>query len=248
MASRPGLALPFVLACTTACAESVRVPLAVPFPVVGGARPAHPQGLQLLLAFGDGVWGQEQERAEMAGGGFGFSLADRVEAHYAAYQSTRTVRDSYGNDHAGEATRGLRAKVRAADFLGGRAALGVQVSRTSGRRRDDPVQDDRVAAFDAAFPLEIYPRSGPLPDHRLGLYAAPRIVVESFENRTAGLEGSGTLLAAVVGVAFRTRYVGLALEANVARTPGMRLGAWSVGPGWIFLPMAALQGTVPLPR
>ena len=67
-----------LLAGAPSCVETVRVPLAVPLPAVGGSRPATPQGLQFIGEFGDGLWGQEQERAEMAGGGVGFAMPGPV--------------------------------------------------------------------------------------------------------------------------------------------------------------------------
>jgi hypothetical protein len=44
-----------LLAGTASCAPSVKVPLAVPLPPVGGSRPATPSGLMLFSGFGDGV-------------------------------------------------------------------------------------------------------------------------------------------------------------------------------------------------
>ncbi len=68
-----------LLAGTSSCAAPPRrLPLAVPLPAVSGSRPATPQGLWAFAEFGDGVWGQEQERVEMAGVGVGFSLRDRI--------------------------------------------------------------------------------------------------------------------------------------------------------------------------
>jgi integrase len=46
--------------------------------------------LELIGEFGDGVWGQEQERVEVGGGGFAFSLRDRVEFSFLAYSPTNT--------------------------------------------------------------------------------------------------------------------------------------------------------------
>ena len=58
------------LAGTSSCGSAPRrVPLPVPFSAVGGSRPATPQGVQAFGEFGDGVWGQEQERVEIGGGG-----------------------------------------------------------------------------------------------------------------------------------------------------------------------------------
>ena len=130
----PRTALACLLATTASCTTVVRVPLAVPLPSVGGSRPATPQGLQLIGEFGDGVWGQEQGRAEIGGFGIGFALRDRVEFNISGYGSTRTVLDSLGGDHTGEPIAGVRGKIRLGDFLGGRASLGIHIAHMTSHR------------------------------------------------------------------------------------------------------------------
>ncbi len=168
------------------CAETVRVPLAVPLPAVGGSRPAGPQGIHFALGFGDGLWGQEQQRAEMFGAGLGFSARDRVEILGSAYTTTRTVTDSLGGDHTAETTSGMRGKLRLQDFRDGRASVGVHVAVMGAERVRLDSQDERLSALDIAVPVEVYPLPGSLPDTRLGVYAAPRLIFQSFRDRSAG--------------------------------------------------------------
>ena len=78
-----------LLAGTSSCAAPpMRLPLAVPLAAVGGSRSATPQGLWALAEFGDGVWGQEQERVEVYGVGVGFAMRDRFEFNVSGYQPT----------------------------------------------------------------------------------------------------------------------------------------------------------------
>ena len=124
-----------LLAGTSSCVPSVRIPLPVPLPSVGGSRPATPQGLHLALEFGDGVWGQEQERVEMGGGGLGISVGDRIELGVSGYGATRRVQS-----RTSATTTAVRGKVRLGDFAGGRASVGLHVTgMASGRLEGDQV-------------------------------------------------------------------------------------------------------------
>ena len=144
------LALLLSLSLSTGCIEFVRVPLVVPLAPVGGSRPAGPQGIHLGGEFGDGVWGQEQERAEMAGGVIGWSQRDRFEVSGTAHNSTRTVRDEEGAEHRGVATSGVRGKVRLGDFHDGRASVAVQVGIMNAARESGEEQHESLSALDLA--------------------------------------------------------------------------------------------------
>jgi len=240
------VAIGLTLTYVTGCVETVRVPLAVPLPALGGSRPAGPQGIHLAMGFGDGLWGQEQVRAEMVGGELGFSLRDRVEILSSAYTTTRTVTDSSGGDHPAETTGGIRGKLRLQDLRDGRASVGVHVAVMSGERVTLDTQDERLHAVDIAVPFELYPLAGPLPDTRLGVYAAPRLIFQSFRDRRAGESSKGTVKAAVVGVTGRWRYFSLSGELNFARTPEMRFAGTTVEPGTQVLPFLGVRGIIPI--
>lgn len=238
--------LVFVLALTTGCIESVRVPLAVPLAPLGGSRPAGPQGIHVGAEFGDGVWGQEQERAEMAGGVVGFSARDRAEVLVTAHGPTRAVYDSGGDAHTGEATAGFRVKARLGDFRGGRASAGVHLAALTAARERSDTQDERLSAVDIAFPVEFYPVGGPLVDYRFGIFAAPRLTFQTFEDRLARETTRGTMVTGVVGVVGRWRYFAVSGELNFARTPTMTFNDVTFESGLIMLPVLGVRGIIPI--
>ena len=235
-----------LIAGAASCAPSVRVPLAVPLPAVGGSRPATSQGLQLIGAFGDGVWGQEQQRAEMAGGGLGFAAGDRFEFSALAYGSTREVRNANGSSDYGEPTFAARGKIRLTDFWGGKASLGIHTAVLGSQRSRYDVQDDFLHAWDVALPLEFYPLGRQSPDHRLGVYAAPRFVFQALDDRLRGVSTNGTMAGGLLGLTARWRHVALSGELNLAKTPTMSYVGTTFPGGWLALPMAGVSVIIPL--
>jgi hypothetical protein len=230
----------------TGCATYVRVPLAVPLPPVGGSRPAGPQGIHLVSAFGDGVWGQEQERAEMLGGGLGFSLRDRVEVLGFGYGSTRTVTDSLGEEHSGETTSGILGKLRVLDFFDGRASMAIHAGLMGADRTRHEVQNEHLSALDLAVPVELYPLSGPLVDYRFSIFAGPRMVIQTFEDRDARTTTRGVMLGVVGGLVGRWRHFALSGELNLVKTPEMTFGGERLGGGVHVLPMLGVRGIIPI--
>ena len=235
-----------LIAGSASCAPSVRVPLAVPLPAVGGSRPATPQGLQLIGAFGDGVWGQEQQRAEMAGGGLRLRCGGpfRVQRlglrlHSRGAERQRQLR-LWRTD-----LRGSRQD-STARFRGGMASIGVHTAVLGSQRWRYDVQDDLLLAWDVALPLEFYPLGGPSPDHRLGLYVAPRFVFQTLEDRARRVTAKGTMAGGLLGLAARWRYVALSGELNFAKTPTMSYVGTTFPGGWLALPMAGVSVIIPL--
>lgn len=232
---------------TPSCASYVRIPLAVPLPAVGGARPATPQGLELFGNFGDGVWGQEQERAEMIGSGIALAVRDRVELSASAYQSTRAVQDQYGVSERGEATNAGGGKIRLADWGSAkRGSVGIHVGFMESTRVDGDVQDEHFSAWDVAVPVEYYPLlSEGVVDRRWSVYAAPRLIIQTFDDRLADVTDKGTLAAGLLGTAARWRHFSVAGELNIAHTTP--LGApTGVGGDWLVLPAISFRGMIPL--
>ncbi len=231
-----------LLAGTSSCGRPPRrIPLPVPFSAVGGSRPATPQGVRAFGEFGDGVWGQEQERAEIFGGGVGFALRDRIEFSVSGYEPTPEVPDN-------ATTIIVRGKIRLGDFMGGRASVGIHVAHMTADRETGSVQDERLTAWDVALPVTIYPAALQFAgaEHRWGVYAAPRLVFQTFEDRLAGETTKGTLAAGLLGVVARWKYVAVRGEMNLAHTPSMGFGNTTFQGGWILLPMASVSLFLPI--
>ncbi len=230
-----------LLAGTSSCIPpQVDIPLAVPLAAVAGSRPATPEGLQIIGEFGDGVLGQEQQRTEIRGLGFGVAMRDRIEFSVSGYGPTRTVQ---GQTSRG--TIGLRGKIRLVDFSGGRRSFGIHIAHMTSQRTAFGVQDERLAAWDVALPLTFYP-GDQFRDRRWGVYAAPRLVFQTFEDRLRQETTKGTLAAALVGLAGRWRFIAVTGELNFARTPRMSVGNRTFRGAWIVLPMASASLILPI--
>jgi hypothetical protein len=237
--------------CLSGCIKEVRVPLPTPLPTVGGARPIVGEGLQFLGEFGDGVWGQEQERAEMAGVGLGVSAKRRFEALYSAFHSTRKVRvESSGTKQSGSFAHLLRGKLNVGEFQNSRLWVGLHLSRTWAARNRGTVQDEELRALDLAIPVEFRwlareadPRG--VTAREIALYAGPRTVIQNIRDRATRERDRGAILAILLGAKARLGSVGLIGELNFAWTPAMELGSIRSDPGFIVLPMIGIRVLVP---
>jgi hypothetical protein len=182
----------------------------------------------------------------MAGGGLGFAAGDRFEFSASAYGSTRKVRDANGDVDHGEPTFAGRGKIRLHDFAGGKASIGVHTALLESQRLRVDVQGDVLRAWDIALPLEFYPLGGSFPDHRLGLYVAPRFVFQTLDDRLRGVSTTGTMAGGLLGLTARWRYVALSGELNIAKTPTMSYVGTTFPGGWLALPMAGVSVIIPL--
>lgn len=234
------------------CVEHVRVPLPTPLATVGGARPAVNQGLQLMAEFGDGVWGQEQERAEMAGGGFGGSVGGRFEFMVSMFESTRKVRsDSTGQKHVGSDADHYRGKLLAKRFEAQKLSLGIHLAFSESERREGTVQDEALSSIDFAVPVEFDWVSSPAEAQsptvkEVSVYAGPRAVVQKMEDSKTGETDQGTIVGILLGLRARYSYLSLIGELNLARTPEMTLGGIRSESGLILLPMLGAKILIPL--
>ena len=153
---------------------------------------------------------------------------------------------SNGSSDYGEPTFAARGKIRLHDFGGGMASIGVHTAVLGSQRWRYDVQDDLLLAWDVALPLEFYPLGGPSPDHRLGLYVAPRFVFQTLEDRARRVTAKGTMAGGLLGLAARWRYVALSGELNFAKTPTMSYVGTTFPGGWLALPMAGVSVIIPL--
>jgi len=185
--------LVFLLTCLPGCAEPTRVPLVAPFAAIGTV-------------------------------GFvaGFALGDRIELLGSSHSGTRSATDSFGTEHHGESTGAFGGKIRLGDFLQGRGSVGVRFGTLVANRQASDVQDERLTAFDLAFPVEFYPSTTDSVDHQVGLYAA-----------------------CLVG---RWHHFSLTAELNVVHTPDMATDGMTIEPITYLFPSIGLLGSIPFGR
>lgn len=235
----------------SSCVEYVRVPLPTPLSTVGGARPAVNQGFQFMAEFGDGVWGQEQERAEMAGGGVGGSVGGRLEFMLSSFVSTRKVRsDSTGERHVGSDADHYRGKFLIKEFEVPKLNLGIHLAFSESERRAGTVQYESIRSVDFAVPVEFdwissSPEARGTPVNEVSVYAGPRAVVQMIEDGNTRESDRGTLLGLLLGLKARYSFLSVVGEVNLARTPDMTLGGIRSDPGFILLPMLGLRILIP---
>jgi len=222
------------LALTSCAPPPERVPIQVPFGVVGGARPAIGSGVQLGIELGDGVWGQEQERVELGGVLVGASALDRVEVTASWHAPTRS--EQRNTDWATAFT--VAGKVVAYEFDDERAAVGVRVGYASATKVSSAPQDETMTAWDLAVPVErrLLAVEGE-PGQGLFGYVGPRVVFEEFRDNVTREETSGSSWGGVLGMRARRSLFVVSGELNLVRTPPLALGSGAphVG-GWTVLP------------
>lgn len=108
------------------------------------------------------------------------------------------------------------------------------------------VQDERLTIFDLAVPVEFYPwGEAGSPDSRWGLYAAPRVVFQTLDDRLEQQSTDGSLIAGVLGVAGRWRFFAVTGELNLARAADMGIATTS-GDDWHLLPVAGVRVILPM--
>ena len=84
--------------------------------------------------------------------------------------------------------------------------------------RENSVQNERLTAWDVALPLTFYPAGLQFAgaENRWGVYEAPRLVFQTFEDLVAGETTKGTLAAGLLGLVARWKYISVRGEVNFA--------------------------------
>lgn len=236
--------LPSLLIALGACytPRGARVPLVIPFSPIEGAAPSVPQGISFSGFFGDGLWGQEQERAEIRGYGGGFALADRVEFTIGSFHSTKEVEGVEGRDLDGPDVETTALKVRLLDLGSRRMTVGFRVaaSRASRHELEGTVgagQHDELDVWDLSLPVEVRWVGDEGFWSFVAGYAAPRFVRQEF--RSFEQEDTGTAWGLSVGFKTVRKWVGVVTEATLIRTADLKVGGYGSNPGWTFLPSIA---------
>lgn len=217
----------------------VRVPLPVPLSPVEGAAPTLVEGLSLSGFFGDGFWGQEQERAELLGFGAGLSAADRVEFTASAFHSTRSVPGPADADLNGPAVNVLAFKARLIDLGSDRLTAGVRVGwfetdRTQSDANGGEAQNDRLSVWDVSVPIEVRALGADGFLGHVAAYVAPRVIRQTFHS--FGDRDRGTAKGLALGFKTTGARLGVVTEATLIRTPEIDVGGYRSDPGWMLVP------------
>lgn len=177
------------------CVVPTRRALPNPFPLVAGAIPVPANGGNFSAEFGDGLRGQELERSEVLAVGVGVGLEGRVSLSINGYGE---IRDG------GEGGGFLRVKTLLANPFGPRSAVGLHVATAWADRISGSVQNDKLRSYDLAVPVEFL--LSPLGNtDEISAFAAPRVVIENYDDRVNPGESMHVVIPGVVG-GVRLRY------------------------------------------
>lgn len=181
-----------------------------PFPLVTGAIPVPANGVSFSWEFGDGLRGQELDRSEVVTGGIGVGLEGRVSLSINVYDETQDN---------GENGSILRAKALLANPFGPRSAVGIHVATAWADRISGTVQDDKLRSYDLAVPVEFL--LSPLGNsNEISAFAAPRVVIENYDDRVNPGESMNVVIpGAVGGVHFRYGILHLFGEMSLMYVP-----------------------------
>ena len=172
-----------------------RRPLTNPFPVVSGAIPVPANGFSVGSEFGSGFRGQELERVAISAAGIGVGFGGRASLTFYGYGA-----ESQGG---GEDGAFLRVKTLLANPFGPRSAVGLHVVTAWADLISSTPQDDKLRSYDLAVPVEFL-LSPPGNSNEISAFAAPRVVIENYDDRVNPGESMNVVIpGAVGGVHFR---------------------------------------------
>ncbi len=116
-----------------------------PFPLTHGGTTIPAKGIAGGLEIGDGLSGQEVQRAELLSLNLGVGVADRISVSGAVYQ--RSEFDVLSGEPSGSV---WRVKARLGDLFGPRSSLSANVAVASMDREDLPAQKESLRTLDIA--------------------------------------------------------------------------------------------------
>lgn len=164
-----------------------------PFPLTYGGTTIPAKGIAGGLEIGDGLSGQEVQRAELLSLNLGVGIADRISVSGAVYQ-----RDAF-NVLSGEPSGSVwRVKARLGDVFGPRSSVSASVAVASVDREDLPAQKESLHTVDLAAPVEFLLTD---PARRLkgSTYVGPRVTMESYRDHLDSRQDLSNVYAGVLG-------------------------------------------------
>ena len=139
--------------------------------------------------FGDGLRGQEVQRAEVLNLNLGIGVLDRVNVSTAAYG---------GNEESDSTGRLWRVKVRLGELFGSRSSVSVHVGLATTHRDDPPAQQESLRTFDVAVPAEIL-LTDPAQRRKGSVFVGPRVTRESYRDDLDRRQDMHSIYAGVLG-------------------------------------------------
>ena len=214
-----------------ACATPVRVALPSPFPLTYGGTVIPANGAVVGLDFGDGLRGQELQRAEITAGMIGLGVADRVHASVASYG---------GREDADASGTVWRVKARVGDLFGPLSSVSAHVAYATMSRSDRPAQDESLSAVEVAVPAEFL-LTDPADRRMFSIYAGPRVTREVYiDHLDPGQTMRHVYVGALGGAHLRYRVLHFFGEATVVHVPTSVLHQLTYGGRWTVMPSGGL--------
>jgi hypothetical protein len=176
------------LACIS-CVTPKRVALPSPFPLTYGGTTIPANGVAAGLEFGDGLRGQEVQRAEISSLNLGIGVFDRMSVSMAAYG---------GREEGDPLGRLWRVEVRLGELFGSRSSVSVHAGLATAHREDPPAQRERLRTLDVAVPAEIL-LTDPANRRKGSVYVGPRVTREVYRDDLDRRQDMQNVYAGVLG-------------------------------------------------
>ncbi len=220
-----------IIACAAltcvACVAPKRVALKSPFPLTYGGTTIPANGVAVGVEYGDGLAGQERERAGILNLNLRIGVLDRVSVSAAAYGGTE------GGDPAGVL---WRANVRLGELFGPRSSVAVHAGFATTHRQDLPAQHENLRAIDVAVPAEFL-LTDPAERRKGSVYVGPRVTRESYHDELDRLQDlEATYVGVLGGAHLRYGVLHLFAEATLLYVPKSSLHGVTYGGGLTLLP------------
>ncbi len=231
--ARARCVLCLIMAINSSACLVPRRPLIAPVPVTQGATVVSPKGLNIALAGGASLLGQEQENSGIVMSRIGWGLGNRVAVSIGGYEGTE-------EDVTGGTVGQL--KVQGTPLFGGRGLWGVHVAVAHGSA-ESKVQDESLTMWDVALPVEILLASG--TGNRLSAYVGPRFVHSSFTDRKhAGGSLTSSYPGLLAGLHAKSSRIRILAELTVAKLPAGTYRGQQVGGRTAVIPMIEIAFTI----
>jgi hypothetical protein len=172
---------------------ATRMALPSPFPLTYGGTTIPAKGVAGGLEIGDGLSGQEVQRAEIVSLNLGVGVADRISVSGGVYEV-----NEFNILSGGPSGSVWRVKARLGDLFGPRSSVSANVAVASVDREDLPAQNESLRTLDIAAPVEFL-LTDPAKRWKGSAYVGPRVT----KSLTAIISTRGrartTMLLMVVG-------------------------------------------------